>query len=939
MFYHLPKKINQKGIAHILVLAIALGLIVFLLIANTTSFKNKLFSSLYLKSPSQAANTSANYIQNPSFETVGANPWYTPWVIRNDLAATFIQDSVDKQDGSYSMKVTVTTADAANPFHVQLSQPGIDLVNGQTTTTSFWAKASTARPFEVVLQQSASPFTAYDRQVINLTTSWQRFNISYSSNVSDPNVALRFNLAGVVSTVWLDNISVVSATNLYPIYWGALISNNTTRAPDDSTIQTSFETRAGKKISIVHWGGSWLDSLANNQAFFTANFDKARNNGNIPMVGWLPRQGGAGSLGLNPENFKLANITAGNYDSYITSWAQSAKAWGHPFFLRFAHEMNGWWYPWGEGQINVGGPIVNGNQAGDYVKAWQHVHNIFNTVGVTNATWVWCPNIIGSSQAAPLSQLYPGDGYVDWTCMDGYNNVTNPTISKSFTQLFKPTYDQIISIAPSKPMMIGETSTQNPSGIKPNWISSALVSELPNNFPNIKALVWFNWNDADCSKDWPIQGVFDQGCTGVVEETASEQAFASGIASSYYATNTFGNIPDFTKIQPITTTSGVAPSAYFKLIPSLTTVTSGTSFVLSVKLRSDIDSANLFSAKLKFDQTKLQVVSVDSTGSIIDSTSGGSWVEKGVVDNSLGTVAITAGVPTPGIKTNSDAQIINITFNTISSGSTSISLDPASLLSSAISPSAIYRNSDNVNILDAPLSTPATLTITASSPTPAPTSSPTPAVTPTPTPVVTPTPSVSTSPSSSPVPLVCSFNTATWSNTGTVAAGSVINFTVTGTSGCIGQVASVAVFNDNSPLPATSANNNPSNVTFTTLGTAPNQTAIATGSWIAEYACDGLLCLADPPEYYLVATSTTNPTTTITSDPSLELKVNRSNYIAGDGSRDGKVDLIDLSVLFSYWNQTTGNFPVEIDFNSDGIINTFDYSYMINTLKANGIVK
>src|SRR6202021_2452613 len=111
------------------------------------------------------------------------------------------------------------------------------------------------------------------------------------------------------------------------------------------------------------------------------------------------------------QSFTLASIIAGDYDAYITNWATAAKAWGHPFFLRFAHEMNGNWYPWAAS--------VNGNTAGEYIQAWQHVHNIFVSVGATNATWVWCVNVV-AGMPTPIGQVYPGDNYVDWLALDGY---------------------------------------------------------------------------------------------------------------------------------------------------------------------------------------------------------------------------------------------------------------------------------------------------------------------------------------------------------------------------------------------------------------------------------------------------------------------------------------------------------------------------------------
>ncbi len=114
--------------------------------------------------------------------------------------------------------------------------------------------------------------------------------------------------------------------------------------------------------------------------------------------------------------------------------------------------MNGGWFPWSEG--------VNGNKSGEFVTAWRHVHDIFTSVGATNVTWVWCPNIDPTNDFQNLESLYPGDEYVDWTGLDGYNWGTNPAKPdrwRSFDQLYKSTYDTIVkAVAPSKPLMISE---------------------------------------------------------------------------------------------------------------------------------------------------------------------------------------------------------------------------------------------------------------------------------------------------------------------------------------------------------------------------------------------------------------------------------------------------------------------------------------------------
>ena len=79
--------------------------------------------------------------------------------------------------------------------------------------------------------------------------------------------------------------------------------------------------------------------------------------------------------------------------------------------------------------------------------------------GANNVNWVWCPNIDPDGIFYDLSSLYPGDAYVDWTGLDGYNWGTNPTKPDrwlSFDELYGSTYHRIAdTIAPSKPLLIG----------------------------------------------------------------------------------------------------------------------------------------------------------------------------------------------------------------------------------------------------------------------------------------------------------------------------------------------------------------------------------------------------------------------------------------------------------------------------------------------------
>lgn len=330
-----------------------------------------------------------------------------------------------------------------------------------------------------------------------------------------------------------------ATTGRQQVYWGVWIDG----VPWDMTKLEQFESTVGKGVSIVHYGQAWQKG-GQLQSFYPNVIEKIRQHGAIPMINWSSwdRHGG-----VDQPDFRLQEIYNGRYDAYLTKWARAAKAWGNPFFLKFNHEMNGnWSYPWAE--------QLNGNQPGDYVKAWRHVHTIFQREGATNVTWVWCPNHV-TSFSTPLQSLYPGDAYVDWTCLHGYNWGGRNWLT--FTQLFRgvswnpyDSYQQVLDIAPSKPMMLGEwASTEAGDGgaKKAAWIRDALQTQIPLHFKQVRAVVWFNWNERS-GVDWVVES-----------SQASIDAFASSIASPIYPSNQFSTL----------SASPIRPMAQYIWIPTV----------------------------------------------------------------------------------------------------------------------------------------------------------------------------------------------------------------------------------------------------------------------------------------------------------------------------------------------------------------------------------
>lgn len=114
--------------------------------------------------------------------------------------------------------------------------------------------------------------------------------------------------------------------------------------------------------------------------------------------------------------------------------------------------------------------------------------------------------------------------------------------------------------------------------------------------------------------------------------------------------------------------------------------------LIQVKLivKSESNQSNLFASKLDFPIGILEVVSIAK-----DRTTIKNWVED-FYDNQSGEISLVGGVPNPGYKTAAGMAgltLANINFRIKAPGTANISISPDS---------AIYRNSDNMNILKNP---------------------------------------------------------------------------------------------------------------------------------------------------------------------------------------------------------------------------------------------
>jgi hypothetical protein len=228
--------------------------------------------------------------------------------------------------------------------------------------------------------------------------------------------------------------------------------------PDSYSGVTAFTKAAGAKPNLVMYYSGWF------VPFPTRFANTAAANGAVPLVQ------------MDPDDVSVAAIASGQYDGYLSAYAEAVRAYHHPVVLSFGHEMNGDWYSWGYRKTS---PAV-------FVAAWRHVVKLFRTLGAQNATWMWTVNIINDTQRGKIprpTQWWPGSSYVDWVGIDGYYLKS----SWQFAPLFGPTISAVRALT-LDPILIAETGAV-PSAGQPAKISDLFAGTRQY---GLLGFVWFN---------------------------------------------------------------------------------------------------------------------------------------------------------------------------------------------------------------------------------------------------------------------------------------------------------------------------------------------------------------------------------------------------------------------------------------------------------------
>jgi hypothetical protein len=315
---------------------------------------------------------------------------------------------------------------------------------------------------------------------------------------------------GIASASDSQSSDTTPTTDTTPTAAGRWIGFYQPGAPQQISPLSAVESQLGTHVSVTNFFRSI------EQSFTDREVENAAAHGSIPLI-TLEFSAEGKSTVVSQPGYSLANIANGKLDPTIVKYAQDARDSGHEIWIRPFHEMNGYWYPWSG--------TMNGNTPSGFLRAWRHVHDIFLREGASNVKFVWCPNIesLPNTAANSIAAYYPGDDYVDYMALDGYNFST--TLKgvhwRPFADLFAAPYNTLCSLSATKPIFVAETASVSTGGDKAAWIA-AMFRAIPQQFPRVVGVDWFN--SVNNGHDWPVNS-----------SSSALQAFRLGVANGSYS--------------------------------------------------------------------------------------------------------------------------------------------------------------------------------------------------------------------------------------------------------------------------------------------------------------------------------------------------------------------------------------------------------------------
>jgi hypothetical protein len=246
--------------------------------------------------------------------------------------------------------------------------------------------------------------------------------------------------------------------------------------------------------------------------------------GTVPMIIWQP----VDSTDKWNREYSYKSIRRGDHDPYIKSFAQQVNDYGGRVLIRFAHEFDGGWYPWG-----VGKP---GNSVTDFKVAWRRIFRIFRdpeTGLAKNARFIWSPQ--GSKDRDWMAKAFPGATYVDYLGFTAFNWATYKRLPWYPLTRIVAHRIGLFSKLPRKRVIVTETGSdfRGRKRSKAAWLRDGYAA-VYKRWPQIVAIAYFHVDmretgDPKHPENWSLDSPSDGSAMRAYRRLLTQTRFRGSI--------------------------------------------------------------------------------------------------------------------------------------------------------------------------------------------------------------------------------------------------------------------------------------------------------------------------------------------------------------------------------------------------------------------------
>ena len=228
------------------------------------------------------------------------------------------------------------------------------------------------------------------------------------------------------------------------------------------------------------------------------------------LVSWEPWAPVPSALGVAAQarpqrGYRNIDVARGAQDRYITRFARELARFRGTVYLRYAHEMNGYWYPWAH------------NPAA-YRWAWRRMVRLVRAAGARNVRFVWSVNANlyepAATWRATLRRYWPGRGYVDLvgTTMIDFGGTKDYPVAR-FAPRLRDLHRRY-----RRPVILAETNTEAAGAAR--WLRSLRL--MLAGMPWVRGVFW---------SQLPSRGKVQQWGSGVLDwDVRDDPAAAAELA-------------------------------------------------------------------------------------------------------------------------------------------------------------------------------------------------------------------------------------------------------------------------------------------------------------------------------------------------------------------------------------------------------------------------